>query len=228
MKLNKTEPGYGQHLVKQALKSSYSYKGYRDLVAGHAAAGTTTGSNTSEAYGQYTQLNHRRMRRWEKQFTLPESTARWLSGGLRPQLWLVLTESWCGDAAPVLPVLQAFASNSPDIELRIALRDNHPELIDRHRTDGALAIPKLLVLDPGSLEVLASWGPRPAVLMRMVRTYKEQHASLSPELRETMQRWYNRDKGQALLSELVALLTLEKIGNGAFLGGTIRFAETGS
>ncbi len=221
-------PAYGRNLVKQALDSSYSYEGYRELVAGHAAAQTTTGSNPSQAYIDYTQLNHRRMRRWEKQFKLPDTTVSWLSQGVRPQIWLVLTESWCGDAAPVLPVLQAFASSSPNIELRIALRDAHPDLIDRYRTEGALAIPKLLVLDPDSLEVQASWGPRPAVLMRMVRKYKEQHGTLSPELRETMQRWYNRDRGQALLSELVALLTLEKIGDGAFLGGTIRFAETGS
>lgn len=228
MKIENTGLDHGRNLITKALEGSYDYGDYRELVARHAGAGTTTGKIASEAYSHYTQLNHRRMRRWEKKFTLPETTARWLSKGVRPQLWLVLTESWCGDAAPVLPVLQAFAESSPSIELRIALRDENPELMERHRTDGALAIPKLLVLDPGTLEVLASWGPRPAVLMRMVRKYKVQHGALSPELRETMQRWYNNDKGQALLSELVALLTLEKIGDGAFLGGTIRFAETGS
>lgn len=228
MESNNPGPADRRTLVKRALDGSYSYEGYRELVAGHASAGTTTGANTSEAYIHYTRLNHRRMKRWDKQFALPETTARWLARGVRPQLWLVLTESWCGDAAPVLPVLHAFASSSPNIELRIALRDQHAELMGLHRTEGALAIPKLLVLDPVTLQVLASWGPRPAVLMRMVSKYKEQHGTLSAEMRESMQQWYNRDKGQALLSELVALLTLEKIGDGAFLGGTIRFAETGS
>lgn len=228
MKHEKSSPESEVNYVRKALGDSVDYLAYRDQVARHAAEGTTSGNNTSEAFVHYTLLNHRRMLRWDKKFELPKATARWLSSGVRPQIWLVLTETWCGDAAPVLPVLNAFAENSPEIELRIAYRDAHPELMDLHRTDGALAIPKLLVLDPDSLEVLASWGPRPAVLMRMVRAYKEQHGKLSPEFREDMQRWYNRDKGQALISELVALLTLEKIGDGAFLGGTIRFAEAGS
>ena len=214
-------------LVQKALAGASDYRAYRRRVAAHAAAGTTSGANRAEPFIGYTLLNHQRMKRWEKKFRLPEATARWLAHGVRPQIWLVLTESWCGDAAPVLPVLHAFAENSPEIDLRIALRDENPELMNRYRTDGALAVPKLLVLDPDSLEVLASWGPRPAVLMRMVRAYKKQHGQLTAELRETMQRWYNRDKGQALLSELVALLTLEKISDGAFLGGTICIAEPG-
>ena len=227
MKHETTPSGSNEHLVRQALSASVDYQAYRLQVARHAAEGTTSGEDQSEAFIHYTLLNHRRMLRWEKKFELPDATARWLSVGVRPQVWLVLTETWCGDAAPVLPVMNAFAGGSPNIELRIAQRDAHPDLMDQYRTDGALAIPKLLVLDPGSLEVLASWGPRPAVLMRMVRAFKEEHGKLSPEFRETMQRWYNRDKGQALISELVALLALEKIGDGAFLGGTIRFAEAG-
>ena len=214
-------------LVRQALNASVGYQAYREQVARHVAEGTTSGEDQSEAFIHYTLLNHRRMLRWEKKFELPEATSRWLSVGVRPQIWFVLTETWCGDAAPVLPVLNAFAEACPAIELRIAQRDAHPELVDQHRTDGALAIPKLLVLDPDSLEVLASWGPRPAVLMRMVRAFKKEHGKLTHEFRETMQHWYNRDKGQALISELVALLALEKIGDGAFLGGTIRFAEAG-
>ena len=228
MKYETKSPEREVDLIRRVLRDSVDYPTYRERVALHAAEGTTSGKDQSEAFVHYTLLNNRRMLRWDKKFELPEATAQWLSAGVRPQIWLVLTESWCGDAAPVLPVLNAFATNSPDIELNIASRDAHPELMDLHRTDGALAIPKLLVLDPQSLEVLASWGPRPAVLMRMVRAYKEEHGKLSPEFRETMQVWYNRDKGQALISELVALLTLEKIGDGAFLGGTLRFAETGS
>ena len=227
MKHETSSPANARRLLRRALNDSADYQTYREVVARHAAEGTTSGHGTSEAYVHYTLLNHRRMLRWDKKFELPLATARWLSAGVRPQIWLVLTETWCGDAAPVLPVLNAFAESSPEIELRIANRDAHPELMDLHRTDGALAIPKLMVLDPESLEVLASWGPRPAVLMRMVRAYKEEHGKLSPGFRETMQRWYNADKGQALISELVALLALEKIGDGAFLGGTIRFAEAG-
>ena len=43
--------------------------------------------------------------------------------------WLVLTESWCGDAAQSLPVLNKIASITPHLTLKIALRDAHIDLM---------------------------------------------------------------------------------------------------
>lgn len=204
-------------LLREALKKSMDYPAYRDLVARQARDGQTSGAVQSESLIHYTKMNHQRMRRWDRTLQLPEGIAAQLREQDMEQVWLVLTETWCGDAAPVLPVMQAFAMQSPRIALRIALRDQHPDLIARYPTDGAMAIPKLLVLQPSPLRVLASWGPRPKLLMEKVRAYKAAHGGLSPEFRESLQRWYNQDKGKAILAELAALLALEDIGNGAFL-----------
>ena len=69
----------------------------------------------------------------------------------RPQTWLILTEGWCGDAAHSLPVMKALADLNPIIRIRILLRDENPELMDRYLTNGvSRSIPKLIAVDPAS------------------------------------------------------------------------------
>ena len=73
-------------------------------------------------------------------------------------------------------------------------------------TNGAMAIPILIILDSNTLVVLHVWGPRPKVATQMVETYKKKHGKLSPEFKETLQKWYNQDKGQSIISDLIELL----------------------
>lgn len=196
-------------LLQSALDGSLDYRGYRAEMAVQAERGETSGGVQSEALVGYTFLNHRRMRRWEKTYRLPKAVADRLQQTRAKHTWLVLTESWCGDAAPILPVLNAFAEASAGLDLRIADRDRNQELMERYPTDGALAIPKLLVLDREATRVLGHWGPRPSEPMEMVRAYKKTHGRLSAEFRESLQRWYNQDKGRAITAELLELLALE-------------------
>jgi hypothetical protein len=196
-------------LLQSALDGSLDYRGYRAEMAVQAERGKTSGPEQSQALVGYTFLNHQRMRRWEKTYRLPEAVVDRLQQTRAKHTWLVLTESWCGDAAPILPVLNAFAEASADLDLRIADRDRNPELMERYPTDGALAIPKLLVLDGAATRVLGHWGPRPSEPMEMVRAFKKAHGRLSAEFRESLQRWYNRDKGRAITEELLGLLALE-------------------
>lgn len=193
------------------------YPTYRDRVAAQAREGKTSGPEQSESLIHYTKLNHQRMKRWDRTFRLGDDLKEMLDQGADGAIWLVLTETWCGDAAPILPIMEAIATHCPGLSLKIAYRDDHPELMEHYRTDGALAIPKLLVLDAENLEVTASWGPRPEPLMEQVRAFKARHGKLTPEFRESLQRWYNKDKGQAAAAELSALLTLKDVGNGALL-----------
>ena len=44
-----------------------------------------------------------------------------------PQLWMVITEPWCGDSAFNLPVVVQAAELHDDVEVRILLRDDHPD-----------------------------------------------------------------------------------------------------
>ncbi|WP_338039104.1 hypothetical protein [Maribacter litopenaei] len=43
----------------------------------------------------------------------------------------------------------------------------------------------------------------------MVDTFKEQYGTLTPEFRESLQIWYNKDKGESILKDLLGLLSLE-------------------
>ena len=58
---------------------------------------------------------------------LPEQEV--LEGRLRPMEWVVITESWCGDAAQTLPLMHITAKFL-HIPMHLVLRDEHPELIN--------------------------------------------------------------------------------------------------
>src|SRR5690606_33724710 len=87
-----------------------------------------------------------------------------------PGRWhlLVLSEDWCGDAANSIPVLARLAELAPNLELRLLSRDENPDLMDAHLTNGtARAIPVVMLLDEDFVE-RGWWGSRPAELQRWV------------------------------------------------------------
>ncbi len=186
-----------------------SYQEFTSLMKDLSSSGKTTGPEQSEAYINYTALNTKRMKRWDKTFQLPEEIIQKIAAIDRKLQWFVLNESWCGDAAPSLPVMNKFAEANPNISLYILLRDENPELMERFLTDGAMSIPKLIAQDADTGEVIGQWGPRPEIASKMAREYKQQHGKLTAEFREDLQRWYNEDKGQNITEELLGLLGLE-------------------
>ncbi|NNK28003.1 MAG: thioredoxin family protein, partial [Flavobacteriaceae bacterium] len=36
--------------------------------------------------------------------------------------------------------------------------------------------------------------------------YKEEHGALTPKFKEDLQRWYNKDKGQTAIKDLIKLI----------------------
>ena len=62
------------------------------------------------------------------------------------------------------------------------------------------------MVDNNSKEVLNTFGPRPSEATQMVVNYKEEHGMLTPEFKEDLQRWYNKNKGQNVIEDLVNLL----------------------
>lgn len=195
-----------QEWIENGLDKSIDYKEYRELVATLASEGQSTGPNQTEALHNYTVLNDRRMRRFDKTVKIDAEITSTIESVDKKITLLVLTESWCGDAAPTLPVMNKVAELNERIDFRVILRDENPELMNQFLTNGAMSIPKLIFLD-GHNEPFATWGPRPEPAARMVREHKEKHGELLPEIKEEIQVWYNKDKGQTTLRELVALLS---------------------
>ena len=192
-------------LIQQRLAKSYSYQEYRKLVSDLVAEGKSTGPNQTEDLTHFSMLNVKRMDRLDKKIELSEATKLRLQKLDKKQLWLVLTEGWCGDAAQNLPVIEKMAKQSSHIELRLILRDENPEVMNLFLTNGAQAIPKLISFDE-EFNVLFTWGARPSIATQMVNDYKAKHGKLDPEFKKNLQIWYNKDKGGNLQSDFVALI----------------------
>ena len=65
---------------------------------------------------------------------------------------------------------------------------------------------KLIAFDNTRKELLGSWGPRPTPATAMVNIFKAEHGKLSPDFKQDLQVWYNKDKGKAIAADLLELL----------------------
>ncbi len=194
-------------IISESLKKSISYSDYRNLVVDLVENNSTTGSEKTEALANYTMLNDRRMKRWDKTVKVSDELRTKIENFNKKTTWLVITESWCGDAAHVMPVINKVAELNDTIDFKVVLRDQNEALMNQFLTNGGKAIPKLIMIDNETNEVLNTFGPRPTVATEMVHAYKAEHGLLTPEFKEDLQRWYNKDKGQSTLKDLMKLLS---------------------
>lgn len=181
-----------------------SYEVYLALIHDLVSEGHTTGNNQSDELVAYTKLNLQRMERIQKTaHILPELEAK-VKAISSPQTWLCITEAWCGDAAQNLPVFARLAELNPNIKLRLVLRDENLELIDKYLTNGGRAIPKVIAID-GDKEIW-SWGPRPATMQEKVLEYKNNPNFSHDEFVIQLHTWYAHNKTIDIQNELLKLL----------------------
>lgn len=117
---------------------------------------------------------------------------------------LVIAEDWCGDGSSSIPYLAKLAGITRNIEVRVLRRDEYPTVMDRYLTNGARAIPIVIVLD-ADFDELGAWGPRPATLQEWVLRERAKTGMKPPH--PQIRRWYARDKGESMLLEVLALVT---------------------
>lgn len=203
--------------IKESLENSYSYLEYRKLVSDLAEKGETTGVEQSPAFINYTQLNDRRMKRWDKTLKFSDEVIEKIKSVEQQVTWLVLTESWCGDASPALPVMHKIAELNPNITLSIILRDENLDIMNQFLTNGSMSIPKLISIDDFEGRVNITWGARSMKATQLVDDYKKEHGQLTPEFKQDLQVFYNKDKGQSILKDLLRLLPLKLISNSTLL-----------
>ena len=192
-------------IIQNSLEKALSYTEYRNLVSGLLAEGKSTGPNQSDDLLNYSKLNDKRMKRLDKTVQLTEETLAKIKDVKEPQTWLVLTEGWCGDAAQNIPVINKIASENPNINLKLVLRDENLELMDAFLTNGGRSIPKLIALNKES-EVINTWGPRPTEATQMVADYKAKKGSLDAKFKEDLQVWYNKNKGENTQEDIISML----------------------
>jgi len=193
-------------IINNGLANSISYQEYRELVARYATEGKTSGNTQTPDYINYTKLNESRMHRLDKTLQVIEEVKTYLENLKREYIWLVLAETWCGDAAQVLPVINKMAQVSDKIDLRILLRDDNEALMDLFLTNGTKSIPKLIILDKDSGEVVTDFGPRPVEAKQLIMDYKATHGVVDETAKIELQKWYLADKGVAIQQEILSLI----------------------
>ena len=191
-----------QKLIDQSL----TYSQYRAMVDQLVATNQTTGANQSESYLEYTRMNQKRMSRWDKTAKVGEEMTTLIQNSAHEQLWLVITEAWCGDAAQTLPYINKLAELNSNITMRLVLRDENPELMDAYLTGGSRSIPKLIIRSKDLQQEFGTWGPRPKFLQERLIAFKmDSKGVTSQEFSNGTHLWYAKDRNESLELELLEL-----------------------
>jgi len=151
----------------------------------------------------YLLMNYKRSSRVIKSFQVSEVHSKQLSI-CQEHIWYLITEPWCGDAAHSVPVIMKLAEAASQIHLNIILRDENPVWMEHFLTNGGKSIPVLAVFDEISGDLIGHWGPRPNELQQLFMKLRTEQRS-KEEIQEILQKWYNTDKGNAIVNEVLAL-----------------------
>jgi hypothetical protein len=112
---------------------------------------------------------------------------------------LVLTEDWCGDALTNLPVLAKMVDGLPNVEMRVFLRDQNPDLMDQYLNRGLFkSIPVFAFFD-GDMREVARFIERPP----KITEYMEQKQL---ELRRQLRAQHGEEWQRAAADEIQSLL----------------------
>ncbi|MDI9309833.1 MAG: thioredoxin family protein [Limnohabitans sp.] len=192
--------------IAKGLLNAVSYPDYRKKVSDLLAQDLSSGNEQTEDLLAYSKLNETRMNRLDKTIVVPDEIATSLKSLKHNYTWLVLAEGWCGDAAQIVPVLFKMASVTDKIDLKIVFRDENDDLMNVFLTNGARAIPKVIILDNEHNEFKSVWGPRPEGAANLIKSYKAQYGVVDQTAKTELQLWYLHDKGLSMMNELVSIM----------------------
>jgi hypothetical protein len=99
----------------------------------------------------------------------------------RPVKVLVLAEDWCGDVIANLPVLGRLAKDSGKLDVRILLRDQNDDIMQRYLNKGQFkSIPVFVFFDEDFRE-LGHWIERPASVTEVRAKRRKEIFAAHPE-----------------------------------------------
>ncbi|OQY30216.1 MAG: hypothetical protein B6244_01240 [Candidatus Cloacimonetes bacterium 4572_55] len=183
---------------EERLKTGLSPDQYRDYFQRQLGV--------ESEYKDYYKLNWQRTSRIEKRHSLSDRLTDALGEIKKPQIWIVVTEPWCGDSAQCLPYILkiAEAAGEEKISVHIFLRDKNLDVIDQYLTRGGRAIPKLIAFDTSGNE-LFQWGPRPESARQLFLKGKKEGME-KEKIYQKLHKWYAKNKGENIEEEFSELL----------------------
>lgn len=195
-----------KELIKQRLNIALTYLQFKELSEKNVRDFDPALLNEMElAYYEYRKLNLARVSRLEKLYKPTEEAFSLLSKIPNRQIWLVITEDWCGDSAQTLPVIAALANLNKNIDLKILLRDSNLQIMDMYLTHGKRSIPKLVIFDE-ELKEIFHWGPRPAEAKILAEELHKKGLE-KQEIIKQLHLWYAKDGGYSTEKEIIGLLS---------------------
>ena len=192
-------------LKKRIDEKGFSYSEYLDKTIEEIA--TTRIENLADKEAKrfhFKTLNLQRSSRISRIYKPNDELKKALREISEQQLWMIITENWCGDSAQNLPYIVTIALENPLIELKILLRDSNPDVMDQFLTNGTMSIPKLVAFNSEGHE-LFRWGPRPQLAVKLINEWKSDGLEKS-EWTEKLHLWYARNKGEELEKEFIHLI----------------------
>jgi hypothetical protein len=80
---------------------------------------------------------------------------------------LVITEDWCGDALVGFPALARLVEDAPDVEMRVFLRDENPDVMDQYLKRGLYRTIPVIVFFDEQMNELARYMERQDVVTEL-------------------------------------------------------------
>ena len=195
-------------ITSELLGKAYSYQSYKELILNLLSENKATGNSSSENLITHAKLNLENMELKEKTTFIGIELKYELNKLRRPMIFLIIGEAWCGDVAQNLPVIYLISQLNKNIELKILLRDENPEVMSQFLTNGARAIPVCIMLDRLTLNVIGKWGPRPAPAQSIMMEFKKNPEFSRDEVIKRISNWYNEDMSETIQNEFLELLQI--------------------
>ena len=136
---------------------------------------------TYDAFKAQMTRNRERLEENEKRVDLAKENVAAFRALPRPVKVVVLAEDWCGDVIANLPVLGRLAQESETLDVRIFLRDQNDDIMQRYMNKGQFkSIPVFVFFDEDFRE-LGRWIERPASVTEIRARRRKEIFAAHPE-----------------------------------------------
>jgi len=188
--------------MEKYINKGLSFDEYYKEVEGFSNDGKASGEDQSEAMVEYTRVNFKRMKKWRKIYKPSENWLSAVNNIQDKEDWILITESWCGDAAQSVSQISNMVDATDKLNLKVVYRDENLDLMDQFLTNGGRSIPKLIRVNSETKEVIGSWGPRVVNAQNIVIEGKKNGTNYG----EDLHTWYAKNKSVDLEKEFVNLI----------------------
>jgi hypothetical protein len=197
-------------MKKETIQKGIDYLEYRALVGDLILENKTTGTKQTLELVDFTKLNEQRSNRNEKQFVLSQDLSHLFDNKVFNEYWVVFVEAWCGDCAQNLPAIQAIAKFASGVDLKIVIKSDNSDEMQKYLTNGAEAIPKLVRVQKDTLKELGTWGARPKNAQAIAEHWKKNKETITKEdFEKELHLWYAKNRSKDIQNEFWELLTME-------------------